>query len=369
MNHSSSPIRFWVMVGVVVCALFGLAALTIFVGAALLGPADTAEKPFVEYTLPDEYRAQAVGFTPDGKDVAVLTLKGGGSPAEEYRLVFWDAKTNAQVRSVALPPPVSRFAFFAGGRKLATTRKIALGFNVFGGENWEFESAVAAAPTDPPAGPGRASPDIWYDGSRLWDLETRKAILFPAERVRTDNGTRLPVSAVAASPSGAQYAVAFSAPRIDLYDTATAATAATLGADDGIFHSVLYSPDGRFVAAGHLSSRNESRVYIWDAVSHQLLHKCDGCGLYVPELAFTPDSKYVLTFTRKIDQNERISIGHVTVWAVETGKLVEKFNVGDCSGVRFALSPDGSTLVTVGDNGKVRKWDFAAIRKEFEAKK
>ena len=150
---------------------------------------------------------------------------------------------------------------------------------------------------------------------------------------------------------------------MEIFDLTTSKVSDTLTVDEGVFLSAAYSRDGRLLATGY-TRKNWFGVLLWDTATKKVIHRCGGATYFARTLAFTPDDKFVLTYSGT-DADE---VGTVTVWSVASGKLVEAFNVGNGGGERFALSPDGNTLVTLGYNGTLRRWDFAAIRKEFEAK-
>lgn len=79
--------------------------------------------------------------------------------------------------------------------------------------------------------------------------------------------------------------------------------------------SVAASPDGRRIAAGSMSGA----VAVWDAATGQLLHSLPGHFKPVRGLAFTPDSRHVLTACDDM---------HSHMYDVEHGALVEAFSGG-----------------------------------------
>jgi WD40 repeat protein len=105
------------------------------------------------------------------------------------------------------------------------------------------------------------------------------------------------------------------------------------------FRDVVFSPDGRFVAAGHtvrdLTPGKKAEFFADDKVS---------------PLAFTPDGKTLAVR----------SGGTVQLWEVGAGKpqLLRSWKVDPPIPTRAAFGADGQSLVLVGEDGIVRRWDL-----------
>jgi WD40 repeat protein len=304
---------------------------------------------------------QSARFTPDGKHVVVTTIPEENFFAKGF-LHFFDTQTDKLVRTITNPSRVISFAFAEGGKKL-----VVAGweddFRVYGGVGWEQLDSFPNDPAGTSAKNVSAMPDgKWFltgnhgfQGPRLWDLGTKKRVQFRSLSEQ--------IGGADLSPDGNQCVIAYMAPRIDLFNTTTTQLTDRLQVERGVFTSAKYSPDGKVIATGH-TDKEQFRFYLWDVDTRKLLHTCEGLQKYVRHLAFTPDSKYLVTFTRSPAREDP---GELSVWSVATGRRVKRFDFE--SGGELATSPDGTILVTVTDDGSVQKWDFAAIRKEFEARK
>ncbi len=148
---------------------------------------------------------------------------------------------------------------------------------------------------------------------------------------------------------------------------------------------VALSPDGRYVATS-----GRSGAYVWDFNSGQLLHRLEAHEWGVAALAFSPDSRLLLTgaedrfirawdvetgaarglfegHTRAIQNLEFAPDGRsfvaasldstVRVWSLETSKIIQQFAVPEVQLARF--SPDGRQLVTsaIARADQIQIWD------------
>lgn len=326
-------------------------------------------KPLAEYDLPARHSALGVGFSPDGKEIVVHTRRMDEGDGKGF-IHFFDAKSGQLLVTTSQPSHVRDFGFFAGGKKLLTAPCNGGGFHVFAGKEWEMvdtlDGPMILQIKVLPDGKRAAVVVGGWDGPKIWDLETKKAVSFPAPGKHPGFDIHITVAAVDVSPDGKRLAVALAAPRVELYDIETVKLAATLAVDSGIFTSVRYSPDGKRIAAGYYNKDGVVSIHIWDAATHKLLHTCTAETMKRgPEFVrFTPDGKYVLAVAfENLDMPVR-----TLVWATDTGKLVETLEP-EHGGGAFAFSPDGTLMITFANKDRrIQKWDFAAIRKEFEAK-
>jgi WD40 repeat protein len=122
--------------------------------------------------------------------------------------------------------------------------------------------------------------------------------------------------------------------------------------------SVTYSPDGRTLAAGTGALLESGIVRLWDARTGSLRANLTGFRGDVESIAFTPDSRFVVTGSRD---------GELRTWDSATGRLLRSVAAqGDVFGV--AVSPDGRLVATgtgsagSGLPGQVSVWDFASGR-------
>ncbi len=110
-------------------------------------------------------------------------------------------------------------------------------------------------------------------------------------------------------------------------------TRAYLKSDDKVpIYTVGYSPDGKTVAAGGVCLN----VRQWDAHTPTRTRPTLKTPEYVNQLLYSPDSRYILTRSRKT----------VTLWDAQKGGQFRRFNTEDMDIHCVAWSPDGKYVLT-----------------------
>lgn len=128
----------------------------------------------------------------------------------------------------------------------------------------------------------------------------------------------------------------------------------TLSGHSGNVFTIVYSPDGKLLASGGVGE-----VRVWDVESGAMRYALPLiANSWYLAIAFSPDSKYLLTAPESRD-----SAGLISLWDAETGK-----SAGALEGHRQGLyalsfSPDGKSLASGGWDNFVRLWDFEKRRK------
>ncbi len=115
-----------------------------------------------------------------------------------------------------------------------------------------------------------------------------------------------------------------------------------LGSVSG-YHSVAFSPDGRWVAAPGPGRS----VKIWDAATGKEIRSLAGHTQDVLDVAFSPDGQRLASAGRD----------GVRLWDLRTGKLAFTTH-GQSWADRTAFSPDGKHLVSAGARN-VKLWEVA----------
>ena len=105
------------------------------------------------------------------------------------------------------------------------------------------------------------------------------------------------------------------------------------------------SRDGRWVATG---GDNPGNTAIWHAMTGKLAHKLDSHKHSIHSLAFSPDSK--LLITASADHTARI-------WDVSSGRELQILTGHEGPVVDAAFSPDSRRVVTASSDSTARVWD------------
>jgi RNA polymerase sigma factor (sigma-70 family) len=109
------------------------------------------------------------------------------------------------------------------------------------------------------------------------------------------------------------------------------------------------SPDGKLLAAAN----PDCSVRLWDLSTGQEAHHLTGHGGLVRNLFFTPDGKTLLTIASYGGGED----GTIRFWDVESGKETARLKAAPRWALDAALSRDGTTLATAGDEKSVTLWD------------
>jgi WD40 repeat protein len=306
--------------------------------------------------LPHQGSVHAAVFSPDGK--MILT----GSSDKMARL--WNVATGKLI-GTPFPHPgaVYAVAFSPDGKILLTgsaDRTARLWDAATGkplGSPLPHLGAVNAVAFSPDGKmiltgsgwmlPGKAGDDPAKGEARLWDAATGKLLGSPLLH------------------SGAVYAVAFSPDsrtfvtgsacyppskdsshregKAQLWDAAAGKLLREMVGPQGLVLAVAFSPDSKTILTGN----NAKVACLWNAETGHLLSR-----LFLPQgavqaVAFSPDGKAVLTGSRR---------GEVQLWEAQTGKLIGPSLPHLCGVTTVAFSPDGGTILTGSMDQTVRLW-------------
>ncbi len=329
-------------------------------------------EPEGEFQRPDTHVIGNILFTPDSQELVGVGMERRrtqeGSLDTEHGIIdFWDIKTRKLVRTLKQPSIVMAAVFTPDGRRLVTAgwdKKL----RIFVGPTWQLEHTFNPDPPNRtdfylamlPDGKRFVSAASGYSSPRMWDLNNRQAISLP--------GLKELVTGVAVSKDGKRFAVAYSAPVTEIWDSERLEVVGRLQLEiseesQGVFSSVAFSPDGKTIATGYLYKRTHP-VAIWDATTFKKLRDCYGFDERAEPaeaVAYSTDGKLLLACTGP-DYDRP---AHLVIWEVETGKLVYQFHVGKEGGMQMALSPDGRWLVHCSGMGTLRLWDFEKIRRQI----
>ena len=183
-------------------------------------------------------------------------------------------------------------------------------------------------------------------GATIWDITS-------GAKTGTLSGfqTAAPVYNVTISPDGARDAWVSRA-TVQFGDV----NANTLGARiqlDDFAGAYAFAPDGNsFATATGVQGTGNAiagRVQLWDPGTGKEIRRFDQSALF-GAVAFAPKEHLIAT-----------GGDGFTVWSTDDGKSVGSASVGDAGKVRqIAVSPDGTSIATVADDGSGKIWRATA---------
>ena len=190
-------------------------------------------------------------------------------------------------------------------------------------------NALAVSPSD------QTFASAVRDRIQIWDLQT-------AQPIRSLQGHRDWITALAFSPTGAALASASLDGTIKLWNLTSGALVATLRS--GRVSAIAFSPDGTTLAAGSRMLQwtdgkvGREGIQLWDLATQQLRATLGSKA--VSAIAFSPDGRFLAggsSFTR--------------IWDVATQKLLHTLDSGELTALRF--TPDSQTLLTGSSRTKL----------------
>jgi WD40 repeat protein len=320
-------------------------ALTGFPGTALYGVADGGRSVRLEFLLEGHFGSLSVAFSADG---ALLGAGGGGL------VDVWDVASRQRRHSLAFPGArPNALSFSPDGGTLATGN--ADGTTVV----WDLETGHAVG--QPLVGLRGAVEHLTIDagGSHIttasasgvasWDLQGTAL----STHRRLGSSGRQVSQGVAFSPDGHQMATIGYEGQLSIRDAVTLERQGEVvptGSSHCCSYVAAFSPDGRSVAAG-----SGNYLSFIDVMAGAVDRPPLDLGEPMTELEFSRDGKLLAVGTNE----GTAAIVDVERWAVRRrvtvpldGRVEEAEIFGGLE-VAVALSPDGTQLASVGNEGRV----------------
>lgn len=183
------------------------------------------------------------------------------------------------------------------------------------------------------------------DNVVIWDLSS-------GEIAATLEGHYSWVSTVAFSPDGHLLASGsikdilgdpLGVPSVRLWDVSTGELVTTLEDHTDSVNSVMFSPDGDYLASGS----SDGSVKIWEVATHELVSTLEGDSGSVFSVAFSPDGRLLAT---------GVLFDTAQLWEVASGELIWTRDQGSWSN-SVAFSLNGRLMAMGLEDGSVLVWD------------
>jgi WD40 repeat protein len=288
---------------------------------------------------------RAVAFSPDGKRVASGSLDGA--------VKVWDA-----INGQKPPTLTTRGAYFTrasvafspDGKRLASQDGEGVA------KVWDVRAGRDVLAVKGPIGRVAFSPDGKRLASgtggmlKLWDADTGRETL--TLKALAEGGNL----GFAFSPDGKRLAAPGIKGTVKVHDAATGQVLLTLWGHTQRADFVAYSPDGKLLASGGdiddpTSDRGlKGEVKVWDALTGQELFAFPAGRGGVHEVVFSPDGKRLAAACHD---------GTVRMWSTATGELVHTLRGHQSPVYGVAFSPDGKRLSSGSWDTTVMLWDTA----------
>jgi len=362
-------------------AIFFLSGALLLLSTNLVTEVPTMERrpgklmPASEFALPDTHVVRGIFFSPDSR---YLVSTGYHRVTRQGIIDFWDVNTRELVRSLKLPDEVSTAAFTPDGKRLLAASWDNYLY-IFAAPDWETEHRFAHDPPKRTAQHLAMLNNNWFltahsgrQGLRLWSLRARQ----PNPLATPENDG---VIVLGASKDGKRFATGYLrlSYLVEVWDADRLKVIGRLELAkneqrQGVFDSIAFSPDGKWIATGCRGTTTDPPddtpqtrlvLIVWDAATLKPHWEKRNEGLeFVPyALDFTSDSKLLVCSTGVLCNVP----GRLSIWEVETGKLLYSVNPSKHGCIRQALSPDGQWLVINTADGALLLFDFAKIRREI----
>lgn len=310
--------------------------------------ADLADKDYLDFlgswtkaVTPDgSIRVSVVPNSPCAGVGALIQIKGCTaevvSSGPDGRAVVKPLRRGFQISKVAISPD-GRRVVTGSGDGTAQVWNSASGEAV--GDPLQHDSTVSSAAFSPDA--SRVITGTRNGKARVWDAVTGRPVGVPLQHQAT-------VSSVAFSPDGKLVVTASWDRTARVWDASTGRPVGAPLQHQGIVRTAAFSPDGRRI----VTASSDSSARLWDTPSDQPIRR--------PLVLERPPTAFAFRFDGSLFAAS-IKSGHVIDGS--TGETVGRplqQQSGDVSA--FTLSPDGSRVITIAQDGDLQVWEIGTGR-------
>ena len=282
---------------------------------------------------------ESLAFSPSGMQLA------SGSSYEEKAIRLWSLETGEQLQILKGHTHKIIFLSFDESEKVLTSGGQDGTLNVWDIEESKIVKTHTAPVTLPqeiifsPDGTLIASADD--DGYvRIWDVASLSLLYMYG-------GHEGWVTSISFSYDGQLIASGDIGSTIRVWDIVQEEKLLTISHSNlptSYFHRashMAFSPNEEILAVGG----RDGIVRIWDVLSGELINELVTGGVRINEIMFTKDGKYVLSLSKK-SQDE--SLWQIMVWEVDTA---EKINAFESANYILKVSKDSHAIGIVGEGG------------------